>query len=161
MFNNYNASLQRAVEEEIRLHLTEVRKANPDDYLVPTLTMYTKVSEVWRPGGGFVTSGFFNKIISSMKRAGIIGTTKGGESLFLSNTAWGLYKEKQNVIAEKPRQIAALIDELSSSGPFPSREKLLEVLKEDGLIYKTASGFQYDNIDDLLVALKKFVGGAL
>lgn len=48
---------------------------------------------------GEVTSGVFNRILADMKRAGVIGTAKGGDVVFLTDVAYnyslGLEEESQ------------------------------------------------------------------
>ena len=70
-----------------------------------TLTLYEYIThEVLQDGVAVkvpvfsgLPTGAFNKIIGDMKKAGIIGTAKGGEVVFLSNAAWELHQAKQAV----------------------------------------------------------------
>jgi hypothetical protein len=78
------------LESIIRTYLTDMRTANPINYTVPMLTLYTFASA----NGSGVTAASFNKAIGDMKKAGIIGTAKGGEVVFLSNAAWSLIPQK-------------------------------------------------------------------
>lgn len=55
----------------------------PERIEVKTVVLYETV-QVLVGGRAVVTAGFFNKILSDMKRAGIIGTARGGEVAFLS-----------------------------------------------------------------------------
>lgn len=60
---------------------------------------------------GIITTGFFNGIISDMKRAGVIGTARGGEAVFLSEYSWKLEYDKRNQDSE----IDALRREIAAS----------------------------------------------
>jgi len=100
------AYLAQLVESRIREYLTEVRERNE----VSGVSMFdlftrfggevvyrTRYAPIERTD--IVTSGFFNRIIADMKRAGIIGTAKGGERVFLSDAAWTLHLQKASAKA--------------------------------------------------------------
>jgi hypothetical protein len=92
------------LEEHIQSYLTSVRLENPLAYRVPVFTLYTELKEALLNSNGktfpkifYPTRYFktwdlpvavFNKTVGDMKRAGIIGTCKGGEEVFLSNAAF-------------------------------------------------------------------------
>ena len=56
----------------------------PERIEVKTAVLYDTVKIVAGNRGVVVTAGFFTKIVSDMKRAGVIGTARGGEVAFLS-----------------------------------------------------------------------------
>jgi hypothetical protein len=102
------AYLAQQTESRIREYLTEVRERN-EVSSVPVFDLFAKFGgEVsyrnphtfqLQPRRGLITSGFFNRIIADMKRAGVIGAVKGGERVFLSDAAWALHLQKASAKA--------------------------------------------------------------
>jgi hypothetical protein len=101
---NYNEQRTRDLESTIRTHLTLVRLQNPTDYAIAMLALYEYITNIMPDMTGclnqplplyaWVSTGVFNKTIGDMKKAGVIGTAKGGDVVFLSNAAWELYAKK-------------------------------------------------------------------
>ena len=76
------------LEKYIRAFLTIRRANHPNgDYTVTMLVLYTVVEKAFGS-----TAAQFNKAVGDMKKAGVIGTARGGEVVFLSNAAWEMHK---------------------------------------------------------------------
>jgi hypothetical protein len=80
-------SYQSRLEKFIRAYLLLYRERHPD-FAVPMLLLYTETENQLG-----TTAAHFNKTISDLKRAGIVGTAKGGEVVFLSDPAWKLQQQ--------------------------------------------------------------------
>jgi hypothetical protein len=85
--------------KELERRIQQVLEASPDNKAISVFDLYNRFSgniQVQHPHFptlvfGVVTSGFLNRVIADMKRAGIVGTTKGGQAVFLSDAAWAQY----------------------------------------------------------------------
>ena len=81
------------LEGIIRDQLTKVREDRPDNYTVSTFSLFTFVTHA----NSGVTAAEFNKAVGDLKRAGVVGTAKGGELVYLSNAAWELRQQVKAV----------------------------------------------------------------
>src|SRR5260370_37873612 len=131
----YALNTHVSLEENIQNLLTVIRLNNPKNYRVRTFNLYTDIKNVLRQGERYPdgTSIFqpsryfrtqdlpvavFNKTIGDLKKVGIIGTTKGGEELFLSDVAWfdHCWKNKTEVVI-------SLLEKLVDKGVFSSLQE--------------------------------------
>jgi hypothetical protein len=109
--------LHKPLEQNIQSYLTAVRESNPAEYRVTMFMLLTCLNAAktaaWtiyrsKPLGRMAGSdpgipvAVFNKTVGDMKRAGIIGTCKGGEEVFLSNAAWDLYTKEHATKTTNP-----------------------------------------------------------
>jgi hypothetical protein len=74
--------------ENIGLFNTMRELYTGEGYTVTVFTLYSTVQERARIDGYIVTAQFFNHVLADMKKAGIVGTAKGGEVAFLTEAAF-------------------------------------------------------------------------
>ena len=81
----FPAQVAKKVEEIIYDNLVgeSFMSLVPERIEVKTVVLYDTVQTLVGERA-VVTAGFFNKIVSDMKRAGVIGTARGGDVAFLS-----------------------------------------------------------------------------
>lgn len=156
---NNTVLLAKEIEEIVCRELARIRATADDQpYSASALTLYQHVvgSHIVR---GVVTSGFFNKVIADMKRTGIIGTTKGGEKVFLSEAAWDSCKEEYKAFINGANRVRAIIERLVGEGVFQDRQDAFNKMKAAGVAKDGKDGRVTMNSSEVFEWLEKF-GGA-
>jgi hypothetical protein len=90
-----SVQLTHEVEQAIRSHLTKMREAEMAGYnekhSISMLALYSEMEK--RFSQNVLTTGFFNKIVADMRRAGIAYVD--GPWVRLSDGAWTLHSQEQ------------------------------------------------------------------
>jgi len=90
-----SVQLTHEVEKAIRSHLTKLREAEVAGYKekhsISMLALYTAMESQFSQQS--VTTGFFNKIVADLRRAGIVNVD--GPWVRLSDGAWTLHSQEQ------------------------------------------------------------------
>jgi hypothetical protein len=95
------AELARFIENYVIGHLTEIRKEiSGTTTSSPFGSIGARVFDLYsylesQPYGGQITAGFVLKILSDLRKAGLIVMMNGGKDVYLSEAAWELYAKKQ------------------------------------------------------------------
>jgi len=84
--------LAQFIERSVHRQLSNKRREDSASFrFVPMFTLYRTVAD--SPFGSQITTGFFNKILSDMRKTGVIITQDGGRSLALSEEAWAVQEK--------------------------------------------------------------------
>jgi hypothetical protein len=89
-----SVQLTHEVEKSIRVHLTAMRAGENtqcrEKYSIGMLALYSLMEKQFANQN--ITTGFFNKIVADMRRAGILDVF--GSFVRLSDAAWELHKQE-------------------------------------------------------------------
>ncbi len=87
-----SVELAQFIERSVHRQLSSKRREDSASFrFVPMFTLYRTVAD--SPFGSQITTGFFNKILSDMRKTGVIITQDGGRSLALSEEAWAVQEK--------------------------------------------------------------------
>jgi hypothetical protein len=142
----------KPLEYNVREYLTYVRRMNPTNFHVQTFQLYTDLSDAvtsalpnqnlyrFRDAGLPVAA--FNKTIGDMKKAGIVGTTKNSQEVFLSDIAWDNFivtKKNQFLEPGQRQPITVDLDRYITKGVFKSTDEIKEKLVQSGIVVRDST----------------------
>lgn len=116
--------LARFIEHDIHHELNMRRVERTASFrFMPVFELYQSiVNSVY---GSHVTAGFFNKILSDLRKTGVVVAQDGGKSLALTEAAWTI----QNKYNEQRDQFEELVDDLLDHGVFSDVRALAKYLQ--------------------------------
>ena len=123
--------LAQFIESDVHEFLLARRKYHGGDLrFVPVFELFQSISE--SSYGSQVTSGFFGKVLSDMRKAGILVAQNGGRFLALSEEAWKV----QDNYAKLRQEFDDIADSLIERGIFKDVAAVGEYLKKNNVPFE-------------------------
>ena len=107
-----SVELAQIVERLVHKQLSNKRREGSTGF-IPVFSLYQTIAD--SPVGSQVTTGFFSRILSDLRKTGVVVTQNGGKFLALSEDAW---KVQEKYDAQR-KQFNELIESIVARNLYP------------------------------------------